>query len=507
MSSVVILVVVVAALAWLAVLVASSVRAGSEEVAPNLSPWLANEELETVRLERVLGFAVVLAGFLAVVMPIYFLGETSRQAGFEEAFHEQSIERGLAEYDALCASCHGPAAVGGAASFVETRSGVRVSWAAPALDDILYRYDRDETAFWIVYGRAGSPMPPWGLDGGGALTDQNVDDILNYLQSIQLAQGDVLARVEPALAAAQARLEGAEEALVGFPGDNDADPRPGLIQAQEQLIADTLSAPGLRADADRIAPKVANLMAGLPEDWVDGDPVPFTIDTDQDGLTDEAERRLPELVDEAIALGFRAFDNSLAPITLDPRNPSTNGVDLDRTVAERQAGFLANAALLIAVTDENLSRVLEPQEAGLAFLRESAERGYWAVDLDAVAAGTFAADTAAAQRAINLFNANCARCHTSGWSAGTAFAAPIGSGGFGPSLVPPRARVQFVDRADLRAFLVVGSESGVGYGLNGIGRGYMPGFGSSLPSDDIDLLVNYLWGDTLGGPELREAGR
>lgn len=492
-SSIVLIVVFTAALAWLAVLVASSVRGGKEEIAPNLAPWLANEDLENARLERVLGFAVVLAGFLAVVMPIYFLGETDRQAGFAETFALDSIERGQHHYDDSCADCHGPAAVGGAASFVETRSGVSVTWTAPALDDIFYRYDRDEIGFWITYGRPGTPMPAWGLDGGGAMNDQNIDDLLNYLQSIQLPQNQVLGKVETNVGSAASRLAGAEDALAA------------LIATQEQLIADTRTAPGLAADAHRIATKVANLAAGYPEDWRDGQDVPLMLDTDRDGITDDAETRIPQLIEEALELGFGAFDSALAVPNLDPRDPMTDGVTPDNEIAHLQAGNLANAALLIQVTAENLDRTLAPQEAGLAYLQASADRAHWAVDIEAVAAGSFDGDTVAAERAVNLYNAYCARCHTSGWSPGMAFAAPVGSGGFGPSLVPPRAQVQFATPDDLRAFISSGSESGIGYGVNGIGRGYMPGFGSSLSAEDLDLLVAYLWGDTLGGPEASAA--
>ncbi|NIR38262.1 MAG: hypothetical protein GWN79_14355, partial [Actinobacteria bacterium] len=71
-----------------------------------------------------------------------------------------------------CYGCHGPDGVGGVASYVEKRSGVTVSWAAPSLNDIFYRYGRDEIRYWLVYGRGNSPMPAWGLAGGGPMNDQ-----------------------------------------------------------------------------------------------------------------------------------------------------------------------------------------------------------------------------------------------------------------------------------------------------------------------------------------------
>ena len=38
----------------------------------------------------------------------------------------------------------------------------------------------------IIYGRPFSPMPPWGIEGGGPLNDQQVDTLLAYLKSIQI---------------------------------------------------------------------------------------------------------------------------------------------------------------------------------------------------------------------------------------------------------------------------------------------------------------------------------
>ena len=56
-------------------------------------------------------------------------------------------------------------------------------------------------------------------------------------------------------------------------------------------------------------------------------------------------------------------------------------------------------------------------------------------------------------------------------------------------------------------FIAVGSTSGEGYGVNGVGSGRMPGFGMVLSAEDLDLIVRYLRGATLDGAEyLGEAG-
>ncbi|MDQ1521960.1 MAG: hypothetical protein QOI55_3033, partial [Actinomycetota bacterium] len=90
-----------------------------------------------------------------------------------------------------------------------------------------------------------------------------------------------------------------------------------------------------------------------------------------------------------------------------------------------------------------------------------------------------------------LFEINCARCHTKGWSAfdptqvnGTdILGLPGGGGTIGPNLrdglevkrFPGKTGVQ-----DHNDFVSTGSENEAPYGLNGIGTGRMPGFGQML---------------------------
>ena len=83
-------------------------------------------------------------------------------------FAEGSTERGehlVAEFG--CFNCHGPEGSGGVAPYVEKRSGIAVEWAAPSLNDVLFRYAEDEVNFWITYGRGNTPMPAWGVPEEG----------------------------------------------------------------------------------------------------------------------------------------------------------------------------------------------------------------------------------------------------------------------------------------------------------------------------------------------------
>ncbi len=124
-----------------------------------------------------------------------------------------------------------------------------------------------------------------------------------------------------------------------------------------------------------------------------------------------------------------------------------------------------------------------------------------------------------AQRAVALFNGYCARCHTSGFSAGVPYTQEAGSGGFGPALWDGRPLVQFGEAPPegsedpdlLVDFLINGSEAETGYGINGFGSGRMPAFGAILDQGDIELLARYLRSGNLDGtndslPGIPEAG-
>jgi mono/diheme cytochrome c family protein len=63
-----------------------------------------------------------------------------------------------------------------------------VNWAAPAVNTVLHKFSEDEVRFILVYGRPFSPMSPWGVEGGGPMNEQQIDNIINYLYSIQLPQ-------------------------------------------------------------------------------------------------------------------------------------------------------------------------------------------------------------------------------------------------------------------------------------------------------------------------------
>jgi hypothetical protein len=194
------IVIAVGVIVYVSINVLSSGKAelGSEiELAPNRKPYLDDEELEGRKLDRTLSIALVTLFVIAVGLPLYWILEPGRQAGATKDFRETFEKRGAAMFapvgtslDALgCEGCHGPKGVGGTTQYnlQEPDGSVKVvNWLVPALNTVLLRYSREEVTYIITYGRQFSPMPAWGVAGGGALNDQQVQNLVDYLESIQI---------------------------------------------------------------------------------------------------------------------------------------------------------------------------------------------------------------------------------------------------------------------------------------------------------------------------------
>jgi len=207
-------VVAVAFIGWLwANLRASRAEAGSEiELAANRKPYLSDEELEGKKLNLALFSAAGLLAIIGVALPLYWLAEPGRQEGAIEVFQESFVDRGLNLYEqgAQCVACHGGGGSGGNATFIiNDQNGQfvsQVSWIAPALDDVLYRYSEEGVRYVLNYGRPGSPMAAWGGPGGGPLTTQQIDNIIDYLWTVQKSPEEVRTTLDDAVKALDAGL-------------------------------------------------------------------------------------------------------------------------------------------------------------------------------------------------------------------------------------------------------------------------------------------------------------
>ena len=436
------------------------------DYAPNLSKYRTDDDLETKTLDRTLTVAVLLASILTIMIPLYYLGEQERQEGFVEEFDEVSVERGEHLYEEFgCGNCHGADGSGGAASYVEKRSGINVTWTAPAINNVFYRYDDEEVRYWLIYGRANSPMPAWGLEGGGPMNDGQLDDLIEYMHHFQITQESELRTIEMNVNSSLSRIE-TSELLV----ENE-------IARQKELIQSVEEAPSKLPIVEKAVQDVSALLSK------EGG-----IDTDEDGLSDSTETELSTYsasISEALGTSI---------LNLDPDNEQSIPGRKDLSVAKGYLSQLESELINIRIVSEGYDKFINEAETGLAFLEKALEEKLWEVSFDEIANSTFDGDLEKAKRAVGLFNAYCARCHTAGYSAGVAYTKEIASGGLGPALRAGRANIQFKQREDLIDFIVKGSVNGKAYGVNGVGGGKMPGFGAVLPESDIALIIDYLRG-------------
>ena len=223
---------VILVVGWLGFIVAH-VRHGTEprgaemELAPNRRSYYEDDVLEGAKLDRVLGMALILLIIIAIGLPLYWVNEPTRPAGAVVMFNKAAIERGRILFQPSastepthnvghfgCANCHGPKGEGGSTNFsIQTPLGntVQVAWKAPALNTVMLRFAYpaeadtavDANGFplkyqavraILVYGRANTPMPAWGVAGGGPMGDQQISDLIAYLQSIQLTPDQAIAQ-------------------------------------------------------------------------------------------------------------------------------------------------------------------------------------------------------------------------------------------------------------------------------------------------------------------------
>jgi mono/diheme cytochrome c family protein len=486
-------------IAWVAWLwIAARPTAGTEEPPLNLQPYLSDEELENGKLNRVLRAAMVSAAVVALVLPIYYINESGRQISAAEALQDKNVEEGERWFNEFsCVNCHAALGAGGGAPFVEARSGLGVSWAAPSLNDIFYRFDEIEIQNVINHGRQGTPMPANGIPGGGAMTWQEVEQVMAYIKSFEINQGDVLRKIDPAVEAALNRIATGDEAVAR------------LILEQQAVMDDIEDAPGRFDPISDFPERLSAILGGdgtcteasaALVDRACGSP---GTDTDRDGVTDKAEALFNDISKVAFkqlqtrtvnSQGETVFvETPQLSVILNPTDAfstaSASGAPLKdlEAVDEFLTVFGARQINLQVMAERNEAFAATAQTS-MDYLLQAAQDRKWFVDFGQVAADTgLSADEA--ERAVGLYNAFCARCHTGGYSAGVAYEQKAGSGAWGPSLLGGKANQQFLRLEDHVKLILKGTEAGQSYGVNGLGTGRMPGFGKMLSQRDIELIA------------------
>lgn len=192
-------------------------RQALQDVPPAMRPGYSDQQLEQTVQYRYRAWGMVLFIFFALFLPIYWFFEAGRLNAETEGFFVQSVVRGEELYAENCSSCHGGEGQGGAAASPYGDD----TWPAPDLTTIAARYEenpnigdiREYVTATIVRGRPGTPMPTWGSAFGGPLTDQQIEEITDWILAHQVP------------------LDGAEEVPDESPGEET--PAEGATEAAE----------------------------------------------------------------------------------------------------------------------------------------------------------------------------------------------------------------------------------------------------------------------------------
>ncbi len=174
-------------------------RVEAPEIPGAMRPGPSDQDLETPLLHKLQGWGVLLVGFFAIWLPLTLVLEPSTNLDQERALLTESIARG--ERSVLlfseenqggvgCVRCHGP----------ELRGSLIPNTASPGAGAIVTPnlttvcggpwtghpriYSLDDVYATIERGRA-PVMPSWSIRYAGALDDQQINDIVNYVVSIQ----------------------------------------------------------------------------------------------------------------------------------------------------------------------------------------------------------------------------------------------------------------------------------------------------------------------------------
>jgi mono/diheme cytochrome c family protein len=240
----------------------SKPEVGSEiELAANRKQYLDDEQLEGRRLDQVLRWGLISLSIVGVGLPLYWLAEPGRQSGAVSNFEDTFVARGAALFAPTadggfnCAGCHGGAqGLGGEVPYTlteyeydENGEVVRdddgnpettlrqVSWRAPALNTVALRMTEDQIRYVLTYGRPFSPMPAWGIEGGGPMNEQQIQNLIDYLESIAISPEDAQQQAQDNAEAEVERLSTLQSQL----GEEQAkaDPDQDTIALLERQIS------------------------------------------------------------------------------------------------------------------------------------------------------------------------------------------------------------------------------------------------------------------------------
>ncbi len=175
-------------------------RRGRPDIPPAMQPGPSDADLEKPRLEKLQGWGVALVLFFVVWVPLVWLKEPSDNLAQSKQLIQDSIERGAFEAQLYsetnnsgigCVRCHGdnPPLGGGHNLFngllVDVPNLRTVCGGANVNPPHGLIHNVVDVRNTIMQGRPGTDMPSWSVRFAGALDDQQIQDLVEYIVSIQ----------------------------------------------------------------------------------------------------------------------------------------------------------------------------------------------------------------------------------------------------------------------------------------------------------------------------------
>jgi mono/diheme cytochrome c family protein len=410
---------------------------------------------------------------------------------------------------------------------------VSVAWEAPALNTAMYKFPirradpdnpfksacrpeeqrstpdcRSQVYDILTYGRPGTPMPAWGVAGGGAKNEQAINDLVNFIAAIQLPSDEAAQPKRSAEIIKQKKVineaevayeEAKEEAIATGTDPKKVDEQDSVKAAKATLTEAKAALKAIEAKTEMDYIREAALVEAQA-----------AVDTAQKRVSEEAPAGLAAAQADFNAAqaayeaesALDAYPNPQA--YLDEIATNQTDIKLEKKVEDAKESGNKKAE---ARADAQLVELLRLRNIAQNFLetRDAVARAQATVDIFAPQALANSQARLAQVQGANdgqlLFEANCARCHTKGWSyftpedARVPLPSPQGTGAFGPSLAGGNVTRQFPLAIDQITFINSGSAFQAPYGERGIGSGRMPGYntvaGRILTDEQIAAIVEY----------------
>jgi hypothetical protein len=171
------------------------------DIPKGMRPGPSDPDLEKPLLERHIALGLVFVVAMSILVPVVWLQEPQNNKSDTEQKLDQSVERGHLttlpgneenQIGFNCVRCHGTGLKGGRnfynGSFVTVPNLTTVCGGA-AYNHALIK-SLDDVVNTIAEGRENTDMPSWSVREKGAMDDQQIEDLINYLLAIQVVPKD-----------------------------------------------------------------------------------------------------------------------------------------------------------------------------------------------------------------------------------------------------------------------------------------------------------------------------